>query len=111
VTISTRARHLALGVGLIVALGALSLAAPGSSTTERHPASAIITARDLSPAPNASRPTRSIRLALLAALLSAALMAAIAVDHVSRGRSRPARRRTEQFFARRRGPPILLVAH
>jgi hypothetical protein len=113
VTIGRRARRLALALGLFVGLGALTLAAaPATSATpDPHPSSSVIAARDFSTAPSATRPTRSIRFGLLAALLGAAFMAAIAICSVAFGRHRPARRRVEQFFARRRGPPILLVAH
>ena len=112
-TIKPRARRLALALGLFVGLGALGLAAAPASpaTPDRHPSSSVIDARDFGTAPNATRPTRSIRLALLAALVSAACTAAIAICSVAFGRHRPARRRVEQFFARRRGPPILLVTH
>jgi hypothetical protein len=113
VTIKRRARRLALALGLFVGLGALSLAAAPATpaTPDHHPASSAITARDFSTAPSATRPTRSIRFGLLAALSSAAFIAAIAICGVAFGRHLPLRRRREQFFARRRGPPILLVAH
>jgi len=110
---SVRARRIALALGLFVGLGALSItvtsAAP--SALDQHSATAAIAARDFSTAPNAVRPTRSIRLGLLAALLGAAFMAALAVGSIESERSRRAPRRVEQFFARRRGPPILFVAH
>jgi hypothetical protein len=113
VTISVRARRLALVVGLLVGIGALGFAvAPDPSPTlDHHAASAEIAARSFGIAPNATRPTRSLRLSQIAALLSAAFLAALAVWTVTDGRSRAGRRRLDQFFARRRGPPVLLVAH
>jgi hypothetical protein len=113
VTIKRRARRLALALGLFVGLGALSLAtAPATpATPDHHPASSAITARDFGTAPSATRPTRSIRFGLHAALSSAAFIAAIAICGIAFGGHLPLRRRREQFFARRRGPPFLLVAH
>jgi hypothetical protein len=113
VTIKRRARRLALAVGLFVGLGALAIAAAPATpaTFDHHPASSAITARDFSTAPSATRPNRSIRFGALAALVGAAFIAAIAICGVAFGRHLPLRRRGEQFFARRRGPPILLVTH
>jgi hypothetical protein len=114
VVITARARLLLVGaIGALLLLGILSPAVAGASTTQSQPGDrgSYVVQHEATVVSSATNTSRSHRLVVTGMLLVALTLAGVAAQGMaSRGR-RTSRRRAEQFHVRRRGPPLLLVAH
>jgi hypothetical protein len=115
VALGAPARLLVAGaVGALLLLGAASPSAAGASPVAQDQGrehSSYFVQHGGAVAPNATKPTRSHRLALPGAFLVAAVAATLAARRIGSRDRRTVRRRVEQFHIRLRGPPQLLVAY
>lgn len=114
VAISARARLLLVGaVGALLLLGVLNSAAAGANPTGNQPGDrgSYVVQHEATVVSSATNAARSHRLVAAGMFLVTMTLAGIAAQGMASGRRRTSRRRAEQFHVRRRGPPVLLVAH
>jgi hypothetical protein len=115
-TSGVRGRVVALGLGLLVVVGVVGFEATHHAVeaNSHHPASSFIEQQDLSIAPAEAAPTesglsRSHHPPALAFFLIVGCALAVAVRRRREPHRFGSRRRLEQFFALRRGPPPALL--
>lgn len=114
VAIGTRARLLLVGViGSLLVLGFLSTATAGASTAQSQAGDRgpYVVQHEATVVSSAGNTARSHRLAVTGILLVTMTLAGVAAQGMASRSRRTSRRRAEQFHVRRRGPPLLVVAH
>ncbi len=114
VAIAARARLLLVGViGSLLVLGVQSTATAGASTAQNQPGDrgSYVVHHEATVVSSAGNTARSHRLVVTGILLVTMTLAGVAAQGVASRSRRTSRRQAEQFHIRRRGPPLLLVAH